>query len=77
MSHMLTMHKSKKENNPGTASQTEEEKIYASTYFPSVNIPHMKFQDPISNHIWPYAKRDELTNDIKAICPTNFLENGD
>ena len=47
---------SKKGHNSAMKSLMEKKKIWVLLFF--TLIPHLEFQDPISNRSWPYAKCD-------------------
>ena len=38
-----------------------------------MHIPYINFQDPTSNHSWPYAKHNGRTH-RQPICPLNYFE---
>ena len=51
-----------------------KEKICVRLFF--MLVPYIKFQDPISNHSWPHAKRygQRYTDRPKPICPLNVFK---
>ena len=52
----------------------KRKKIRVLLFF--ILIPHIQFQDPISNCSWLYAKHNGRTQRPKPICPLNLLEVG-
>ena len=70
---------SKKGHNSATTSPTEKKNIRVCLCF--MVIPHIEFQDPVSNRSWPYAsvtdaRTNRPTDRPKPICPLNFFEVG-
>ena len=55
-------------------SPTEKKKYVSANFF--MLVPYSKFQDPIFNLSWLYAKRNGQTDTPKPICPLNFFEVG-
>ena len=51
---------SKKGHNSAMKRPTDKKKIQVLLFL--ILIPHIKFQDPISNRSWPYAKCDPDTH---------------
>ena len=52
--------KGRKEANSAMTSPTAKKTIRVRLFF--MLIPHIEFQDPISNRSWPYAKRNGHTD---------------
>ena len=76
----FTMEKSKKGRKRGITLQRQfrrkRKTIRVRLFFMLIPYTCIKFQDPICNRSWPYAKRNGQTDRPKPICPLNFLEVG-